>query len=138
MSNQLVTTPETYKPTFNPDKNIFEDICPYKPNQRNRPPYKCSCNGFIFNKPLQFWPHTKTQTHQNYITNYEQNNKEVDDLKTEKNVLLAEKGVLENKNRNLNNRIEKLENESRMLKNLKEIFKYLNVNSTDEFHDCED
>ena len=85
-----------------------------------------------------FNTHTKTQTHQNYITNYEQNNKEVDDLKTEKNVLLAEKGVLENKNRNLNNRIEKLENESRMLKNLKEIFKYLNVNSTDEFHDCED
>ena len=86
----------------------------------------------------EYYSHIRSETHQKYITNYEKNNKEVDDLKTEKNVLLAEKGILENKNRKLTNRNEKLENESRMLKNLKEIFQYLNVNSADEFHDCED
>jgi len=138
MADQLVAAPETYKPTFNPDKNIYVDICPYKPNQRNRPTYKCICNGYEFSKSHQFYSHIRSETHQKYITNYEKNNKEVDDLKTEKNVLLAEKGILENKNRKLTNRNEKLENESRMLKNLKEIFQYLNVNSADEFHDCED
>ena len=118
MADQLVAAPETYKPTFNPDKNIYVDICPYKPNQRNRPTYKCICNGYEFNKSHQFYSHIRSETHQKYIDNYEKNNKEVDDLKTEKNVLLAEKGILENKNRKLIIRNKKLENESRMLKNL--------------------
>ena len=95
--NQLTTTPTIYKPTFNPDTGKYIDICPYDSGQRNRHPHKCQCNGLIFMKRAQFLSHILSKTHVKYIEEYDLNTKEVEDLKTENNILLAEKLLSERK-----------------------------------------
>ena len=95
--DQITTTPEVYRPEFNPDTGEYFDKCPYEPNQRNRQPFKCPCNGIIFNKRQQFMSHIQTQTHKKFIAEYDINTKEVEDLKTERNLLFAENSILKRK-----------------------------------------
>ena len=95
--NQLTTTPTIYKPVFNPDTGKYIDICPYDSGQRNRHPHKCQCNGLIFMKRAQFFSHILSKTHVKYTEEYDLNTKEVEDLKTENNILLAEKLLAERK-----------------------------------------
>ena len=95
---QLTTTPEVYKPEFNPETGKYFDKCPYEPNQRHRQPFKCPCNGKIFDKRQQFLNHIQSQTHKKFIDEYDLNTKEVEDLKTERNQLLAENTILKRKN----------------------------------------
>ena len=97
MATQITCQPATMKPEFNPNDGKYYDICPYDAGQRQRQPYRCPCNGFIITKRAQFFSHIETKTHRNYIDNYDFNTKEVEDLKTEKNLLLAEKTSIEYK-----------------------------------------
>ena len=94
---QIITTPEVYKPEFNPDTGKYFDKCPYEPGQRNRQPFKCPCNGIIFSKRHQFMCHVQTQTHKKFIEDYDLNTKEIEDLKTERNLLFAENSILKRK-----------------------------------------
>jgi len=134
--SELTSAPTTYEPTFDPQNDTYFDKCPFVANSRNNPYYKCQCNGFTFNKRVQFNQHVKSSCHKNYIENYSDNIKEVEDLKNEINSLLAENELLKRKNASLNKKMERCENECRMLRNMKEVFNYLMDNDEEEFQDC--
>ena len=102
---------------FNPNDGKYIDICPYDSGQRKREPYRCPCNGLIITKRAQFFSHIQTKTHKNYIDNYDLNTKEVEDLKTEKNILLADKTNLELK---FNKKTIQLMKASKAIKHLQE------------------
>ena len=91
----LVTAPHMYKPEFNTTTGKYFDVCPYDSGQRNRPIYKCPCNGYLIKCRAGFFSHIGSNCHKKYIEDYDLNTKEVEDLKTEKNILLAEKTNLE-------------------------------------------
>lgn len=97
MATQITCPPATYKPEFNPNNGKYFDVCPYEAGQRKRQPYRCPCNGYVFESRGKFFSHIDSKCHKNYIENYDFNTKEVEDLKTEKNILLAEKTNTENK-----------------------------------------
>ena len=97
MATQITCPPATYKPEFNPNNGKYFDMCPYEEGQRHKEPYRCPCNGYVFDKRQKFFSHIESKCHKNYIENYDFNTKEVEDLKTEKNILLAEKTNAENK-----------------------------------------
>ena len=122
MSNQLVADPPTYTPQFNENNGKYEDKSPFVKGERKCIQYKCSCkSGTLFSGYSQFQQHIKSKTHQEYIVNYEKNNKEVDDLKIEKNDLLAKNGVLENKILNLENKNKTLTDQNEKLSEIKTI-----------------
>lgn len=106
MSQQLTTAPELYKPQFDPDTGKYYDKCPYISGQRNRQPFRCPCNGILIAKRPQYFSHIESQTHRKFLENYKQDNKELDDLKTEKNLLLAENTILKRKIENHNSQLE--------------------------------
>ena len=122
MANQLVAEPPTYTPQFNENSGKFEDKSPFIKGERKCIQYKCSCkSGTLFSGYSQWKNHIKSKTHQEYIVNYEKNNKEVDDLKIEKNDLLAKNGVLENKILNLENKNKTLTDQNEKLSEIKTI-----------------
>jgi hypothetical protein len=122
MANQLVAEPPTYTPQFNENSGKFEDKSPFVKRERKCIQYKCSCkSGTLFSGYSQWKNHIKSKTHQEYIVNYEKNNKEVDDLKIEKNDLLAKNGVLENKILNLENKNKTLTDQNEKLSEIKTI-----------------
>tara|TARA_B110000046_G_C12990190_1_gene397500 strand:+ start:342 stop:770 length:429 start_codon:yes stop_codon:yes gene_type:complete len=122
MANQLVAEPPTYTPQFNENSGKFEDKSPFVKGERKCIQYKCSCkSGTLFSGYSQWKNHIKSKTHQEYIVNYEKNNKEVDDLKIEKNDLLAKNGVLENKILNLENKNKTLTDQNEKLSEIKTI-----------------
>ena len=122
MDNQLVAEPPTYTPQFNENSGKFEDKSPFIKGERKCIQYKCSCkSGTLFSGYSQWKNHIKSKTHQEYIVNYEKNNKEVDDLKIEKNDLLAKNGVLENKILNLENKNKTLTDQNEKLSEIKTI-----------------
>ena len=142
MEQQLTTTPTIYKPDFNSDNDSYLDDCPFPPNSRNNPWYKCPCNGYEFNKRINFNSHIKSACHKNYVENYSDNIKEVEDLKTANNVLLADNEIMKRKNELMKKKMVLMEekmkvcaNESRMLRNMKEVFNYL-MDNDEEFQDC--
>ena len=87
----LVTAPQIYKPEFNTTTGKYFDVCPYDSGQRNRPVYRCPCNGYLIKCRAGFFSHIGSNCHKKHIEDYDINTKEVEDLKTEKNILLAEK-----------------------------------------------
>ena len=122
MDNQLVAEPPTYTPQFNENSGKFEDKSPFVKGERKCIQYKCSCkSGTLFSGYSQWKNHIKSKTHQEYIVNYEKNNKAVDDLKIEKNDLLAKNGVLENKILNLENKNKTLTDQNEKLNEIKTI-----------------
>jgi len=122
MANQLVADPPTYTPQFNENSGKFEDNSSFVKRERKFIQYKCSCkSGTLFSGYSQWKNHIKSKTHQEYIVNYEKNNKEVDDLKIEKNDLLAKNGVLENKILNLENKNKTLTDQNEKLNEIKTI-----------------
>ena len=142
MADQLTTASTIYKPTYNPETNTYYDVCPFAPNSRNNQMYKCPCKGREFNKRAQFNSHILSQCHINYVENYSDNIKEVEDLKTANNVLLADNVLLKRKNELIKKKMElmeekmkRCENECRMLRNMKEVFNYL-MDNDEEFQDC--
>ena len=136
MSGIMTAPPIVYKPEFNSDDGVYVDKCPFARNSRNNPLYKCPCGGDPFYKRAQFYSHIKSKRHQNYIKNYSDNIKELEDLKNEMKGLLAENELLKRKNASLNKKMERCENECRMLRNMKEVFNYLMDNDEEEFQDC--
>ena len=122
MSKQLVADPPTYTPQFNENNGKFEDKSPFVKGERKCIQYKCSCkSGTLFSGYSQWRNHIKSKTHQEYIVNYEKNNKAVDDLKIEKNDLLAKNGVLENKILILENKNKTLTDQNEKLNEIKTI-----------------
>jgi hypothetical protein len=74
----IVTEPPIYIPTFNPDNGIYIDECPILPRQRSQ--LKCMCNhkGTLICTASEFKAHIKIKKHKDYITNYLENIKEID------------------------------------------------------------
>lgn len=134
----LTTTPETYKPKYNPDKDEYKDESPFRPHAKKNPPYKCSCNGFPFTKNSQFNSHITSKCHQNWLNNYKLNNKELDDLMKEKNKLLSEKSILERKLDAAEVKLKQYESDSKNYNNVKNAFRIMFDNiDDDKFHDCQ-
>ena len=141
MSGQLTAPPTIYKPTYNSETNTYYDVCPFAPNSRNNQMYRCPCNGYEFNKKIKFNQHIQCKTHTTHIENYSDNIKEVEDLKTANNVLLADNEIMKRKNELMKKKMvlmeekmKRCEKECRMLRNMKEVFDYFN--DDDEFQDC--
>lgn len=113
----LVTAPHMYKPEFNTTTGQYYDVCPYDSGQRNRPIYKCPCNGYLFDSRQKFFSHIGSNCHKKHIEDYDLNTKEIEDIKTEKNILLAEKMNLELK---YNKKTIQLIKASKAIKHLKD------------------
>ena len=139
---ELVTEPPTYTPQFNENTGQYEDVSPFIKRERKCIQYKCSCkSGTLFAGYSQWKTHKQTQTHRAYIANYEKNNKALDDLKSEKNDLLAKNGVLENKILALtikNKKLNEIKNTFKQMLIQKNHLLHLINEGDDEFHDCED
>ena len=137
MADQLVAEPPTYTPQFNENNGKYEDKSPFVKRERKCIQYKCSCkSGTLFSGYSQWKSHIKSKTHQEYIDNYEKNNKAFDDLKSEKNDLLAKNGVLENK-------IQALTNQNKKLNEIQKTIKQMLIQKNHLLHlinegDCED
>ena len=133
----LTTTPETYKPKYNPDKDEYNDESPYPPNSKKNLPYICPCKGYLFNKNAQFNAHIVTKCHQNWLNNYKLNNKELDDLMKEKNKLLSEKSILERKLDAAESKLKQYESDSVNFITVKNAIRIMLENiDDDKFHDC--
>lgn len=133
----LTTTPETYKPKYNPEKDEYYDESPFRPHAKKNPPYKCPCNGHVFVKNALFKSHIKGKGHIQWLKNYKLNNKEIDDITTEKNVLLAENIILKRKLDLTESKLKQYESDSENYNTVKNAFRILLDNiDDDKFHDC--
>ena len=126
MSNQLVTEPPLYTVEFNAVTGKYEDKSPFEKFERSNNTYKCSC-GLMgrFSKYNEFMTHIKTKTHQEYINNYENYNKELTALKKENKNLRALAGLLEQQNTKLNVELANCEKKNEELIMIKKVFKLL-------------
>jgi len=126
MSNQIVTEPPLYTPQFNEVTGKYEDESPYEKGKPTHKIYKCSCkSGFKFSERFQFMQHIKSKTHQEYINNYENYNKELIALKKENKNLRALTGLLEQQNTRRNVEVANLEKKNEELIMIKKVFKLL-------------
>ena len=126
---ELAPKPEKYSPKYNPTKDIFEDESPFTPYSKKNQVYKCPCNGYQFCKTISYNSHIKSNTHKNWLENYVENNKELLDLKNEKNILLAENTILKRKLDNIDNKyLIELEKKDKIISKIeKEANKYTNL-----------
>ena len=76
----VATTNIVYIPTFDADTGTYVDVSPFKKGSRKNPSYECRCklDGKSFTTKTQFDAHCKTQTHKNFIQNYEMYYKDTD------------------------------------------------------------
>jgi len=105
-----------YEPTFNVENDTFEDICPYKPRERNRMTFACRCKAGteICNRP-QYFSHINSSCHKDYIKNYTLFKKEINEEKDYNKKLKYDNEIL---TRKFN---KKEEEENKELKELKEL-----------------
>ena len=133
MSNQLITEPPLYTPQFNAVTGKYEDQSPYEKYKPTHKIYKCSCkSGTLFSDRFRFMQHIKSKTHQEYINNYENYNKELIALKKENINLRAAYLLLEQKNTKLDRALDarcvevlNLEKNKEELMMIKKVFKLL-------------
>ena len=133
MSNQLITEPPLYTPHFNEVTGKYEDISPYEKGKPTHKCYKCSCkSGTCFSDRARFLKHIQSKTHQEYINNYENYNKELIALKKENINLRAAYLLLEQKNTKLDRALDarcvevlNLEKNKEELMMIKKVFKLL-------------
>ena len=126
MSNQIVTEPPLYTPQFNEVTGKYEDISPYEKGKPTHKLYKCSCkSGTCFSDRRGFMQHIKSKTHQEYINNYENYNKELIALKKENINFRAGYLLLEQQNTKLTVEVVNLEKKNEELIMIKKVFKLL-------------
>ena len=126
MSNQLVTEPPLYTVEFNAVTGKYEDKSPYEKGKPTHKLYKCSCkSGTCFSDRRGFMQHIKSKTHQEYINNYENYNKELIALKKENINLRAGYLLLEQQSTKFTVEIAKLEKNKEELMMIKKVFKLL-------------
>ena len=112
-----------YKPTFDTDTGEYLDKCPYKPYERNRIWYDCRCKaGTIFKTPQSFRQHIKSKTHREFINNYKNYYKEVDEREETIKQQRIEMEMLSREVQRLKNKLES------MVESIKDDI---------DFHDCE-
>ena len=127
MSNQIVTEPPLYTPEYNADTDKYEDQSPFvKFERNNKKLYKCSCkSGTLFSGYSSFIQHIKSKTHQEYINNFENYNKELIALKKENRNIRAAHLLLEQLNTKLNVELANCEKKNEELIMIKKVFKLL-------------
>ena len=132
--NQIVSIHQAiYIPLFDETLDKYIDKSPYKPYERNCIRYECRCKaGTSFISTSQFKQHIKSKTHQEYINNYENYNKELIALKKENINLRAAYLLLEQKNTKLDRALDarcvevlNLEKNKEELMMIKKVFKLL-------------
>ena len=124
--NSIITTESCqYEPAFNEETGEYYDECPYPPYTRNPIRYDCKCKaGSGFTGKQSFKTHIKNKTHQLYLKDYNENRKEVNELKKENIHLRGNNERLELKLRQIvvatNKKLDKLaEDKDREIKELK-------------------
>jgi len=124
--DQLITEPPLYTPQFNENTGKYEDESPYEKYKPTHKTYKCSCkSGTLFSDRFRFMQHIKSKTHQEYINNYENYNKELIALKKENINLRAGYLLLEQQSTKFTVEIAKLEKNKEELMMIKKVFKLL-------------
>tara|TARA_B000000557_G_C20533824_1_gene341785 strand:- start:26 stop:427 length:402 start_codon:yes stop_codon:yes gene_type:complete len=119
------TQKEIYKPTFDETLDVFIDLCPFKPRQRNIINYECRCKyGSGFRTYSEFKKHIETKSHKNFLINYSRYDGELDKLKQEYKKMTIENEFLKRKNKRLSRENELLN---------EKLDEYENV----EYHDCQ-
>ena len=108
----LVTQPPIYLPTFNPETGKYIDECPIPSRQRRQ--YRCMCNhkGTLICTPSEFKTHIKLKKHIQYIENYLDNIKEIEDLINNNKKIQADYELM----------FRRLTNEINHLKRIKNLF----------------
>ena len=81
----------------------------FKKQSRNNSPYECRCklSGHVFKTHSQFDQHCKSNTHQNFLRNYEKYYKDSDNAKREIRDLQISLGKSDKHNRELQNKLSK-------------------------------
>ena len=120
---ELAPKPEKYTPKYNPTLDIFEDESPFQPYSKKNQVYKCPCNGYQFCKTNLFNSHIRSNTHKNWLKNYVENNKELNDAKSNVNILLAENTIIKRKMDKKDKYIDELEKEVNKYRRLKRCMK---------------
>ena len=116
-----------YTPQFNEVTGKYEDESPFvKFERNNKKLYKCSCkSGTLFSGYSSFIQHIKSKTHQEYINNFENYNKELIALKKENRNIRAAHLLLEQQNTKLNVELANCEKKNEELMMIKKVFKLL-------------
>ena len=118
------TQTKIYKPEFNTNTGEYYDKPPFKKHERGIP-HKCHCKtGKLFNNLTQYKQHIKTKTHQNYIQNYKNHNKELDSLKEEIKELTAKNEFLIRKNIDFQKEIDELKSKIYELEDEENFFEF--------------
>ena len=110
MSNQInaiISATPIYIPTFNPDNGTYIDECPILPRQRSQ--IRCLCNhkGTLICTASEFKAHIKIKKHRDYITNYLDNIKEMDNAIAQNKKLQGDYELMYRKLTNENNILKK-------------------------------
>ena len=147
----VATTNIVYVPTFDGDTGTYIDGSPFKKGSRKNPSYECRCklDGKSFTTKTQFDAHCKTQTHKNFIQNYEKYFRDVDKTNKEIKDLKVQWGkcdkLLHETTRKLYQANEYLQNERDIVKNLQQKLRDYqdreiqipdSESEDDEFQDC--
>lgn len=105
--NAIVSAPPIYIPTFNPDNGTYIDECPILPRQRSQ--LRCMCNhkGTLICTASEFKSHIKTKKHRDYIANYLDNIKEMDNAIAQNKKLQSDYELMYRKLTNENNILKK-------------------------------
>jgi predicted transcriptional regulator len=145
MNSIIPTESCQYEPEFNEETGEYYDECPYPPYTRNAIRYDCKCKaGSGFMGRQAFKNHIKNKTHQLYLKDYNENRKEVNDLKKENIKLRGNNERLELKLRQIavatNKKLETLiEDKDREIKELKKrIYEFDNLDIDQILEEFED
>ena len=104
----VATTNIVYIPTFDADTGTYIDVSPFKKGSRKNPSYECRCklDGKSFTTKTQFDAHCKTQTHKNFIQNYEMYYKDTDKANQEIRDLKVQCGKYDKRVREYRHKLE--------------------------------
>ena len=91
MSELVSVTKLNYEPEFNEETGLYYDVCPYEPYKRNQPRYECKCRAGSGFTGRQAWKlHIKNKSHQDWLKDYNEGRKEINDIKEENKKLRGE------------------------------------------------
>ena len=139
MSQLVQVQTDIYKPSFDENTDEYIDKSPYRAYERNCIRFECRCRaGSNFVGNAQFKQHIKSKTHKDFIVYYKKYYKEIDESGAKINDLLSEKELLLRKNQTLNIRNQALND--KLVKSQKQNSDLLNIikdlNDEEEFEDC--
>tara|TARA_B100001094_G_scaffold187842_1_gene182081 strand:- start:789 stop:1235 length:447 start_codon:yes stop_codon:yes gene_type:complete len=110
-STKIVSTEFTaYVPDYCTETGCYKDKMPWDvPSMRNKPWFKCGCNGYEFNKVANFQSHIKADRHVRWLQNYhgDTTKAQIEELEKSIRELRVENGKLEQEKLRIMNKVKR-------------------------------